>query len=141
MKSTTLRNLFLIALAGLALPLSPAHSADDAKSVQAAPDAAVSQKQQAARERLQAMWADLNLSPEQKEKLMPLLASEMEKLAALRADESLRPRQKLQRAKSLRDELTPRVKAILTPEQFAQWEKKRAEARDEFRGKLRERQG
>jgi len=84
---------------------------------------------------------DLNLSPEQKEKLMPLLMSEMERLAALRADESLRPRQKLQRMKALRDELTPRVKAILTPEQFIQWEKKRAEVRDELRGKLRDRQG
>jgi len=84
---------------------------------------------------------DLNLSPEQKEKLMPLLMSEMERLAALRADESLRPRQKLQRMKALRDKLTPRVKAILTPEQFIQWEKKRAEVRDELRGKLRDRQG
>jgi len=57
MKLTAVRDLFLISLAGLASPLSPAYSAGDAESVQAAPGANATQKQQAARERLQAMWA------------------------------------------------------------------------------------
>jgi len=43
--------------------------------------------------------------------------------------------------KALRDEPTPRVKAILTPEQFVQWEKNRAEMRDELRERIRERKG
>lgn len=105
------------------------------------PVAGATEKQQAARERLQVMWANLNLTSEQKEKLTPLLLSEMEKLAALRGNESLRPRQKLQRMKALRDELTPKVKAILASDQFIQWEKNRAEMRDELREKIRERKG
>jgi len=142
MKSKTQRTLLLLlSFGGLAAFLSPVYSADKVDSAPAAPVARATEKQQAARERLQAMWANLNLTSEQKEKLTPLLVSEMEKLTALRADESLRSRQKLQRMKGLRDELTPQVKAILNPEQFVQWEKNRAEMRDEIREKIRERKG
>ncbi|MCX6956219.1 MAG: hypothetical protein NTV51_29140 [Verrucomicrobia bacterium] len=95
----------------------------------------------ALRERMEATAAELKLTPEQKEKLTPLIKAEMEKVAALRADQGLKPREKLSRLKAIRDEYNPQVKAILTPEQYTQWEKKRAEARDELRERVKERRG
>lgn len=93
----------------------------------------------AARERVQATLAELNLTPEQKDKLIPVIRAEMQKMAALRSDQSLSPREKLQRLKAIQEETVPQVKAILTPEQFAKWENKRAEAREQLQERARQR--
>jgi Spy/CpxP family protein refolding chaperone len=93
----------------------------------------------AARDRMQATLAELNLTPEQKEKLAPVIRAEMQKMAALRGDQSLSPRERLQRLKAIQEETVPQVKAILTPEQFAKWENKRAEAREQLQERARER--
>jgi protein CpxP len=100
---------------------------------------ATTERAGAARKHLEATLADLNLSPEQKEKLTPLLRKEMEKMAALRADQSLSRRDKFSQMKTIRDEFQPQVKAILTPEQFATWEKKREEVRGKLKERVRER--
>ena len=100
---------------------------------------AATERGAAARERFQAAFAELNLTPEQKQKLAPIIRVEMEKMAALRSDQSLSPREKLQQLKAIQEETVPQVKAILTPEQFAKWEKKRAEARDEMQERFRQR--
>ncbi|MEY4689227.1 MAG: hypothetical protein RIR76_3250 [Verrucomicrobiota bacterium] len=92
-----------------------------------------------AQKRLQAHIDDLGLTPEQREKLGPILRSEREKIASLRADESLSPRDRLRKLQAVREEITPRVKAILTPEQFARWEKSRGEERERMRERLRDR--
>jgi len=131
MKSkSSLALLATIATGFLSLPtLSLAASAAPAPEERAA----------AMRERMEATAADLGLTPEQKEKLTPILKAEMEKIAALRNEQGLRPREKLSRLKAIRDEYTPQVKAILTPEQFSKWEKKRAEAREELMDRAKER--
>ena len=92
-----------------------------------------------AQKRLQAHIDDLGLTPEQREKLGPILRSEREKIASLRADESLSPRDRLRKLQAVREEITRRVKAILTPEQFARWEKSRGEERERMRERLRDR--
>lgn len=92
-----------------------------------------------AQKRLQARIEELGLTPEQKEKLTPVLRSEREKLAALRDDETLTPRDRLRKLQTIRDETTPQVKAILTPEQFARWEKSRDQERGQMRERLRDR--
>lgn len=106
----------------------------------AAAEPAASERGAAARERIQATLAELNLTPEQKAKLAPIIRAEMERIAAVRSDTGLSPREKLQQMKAIQEEVVPQVKAILTPEQFAKWEKKRAEARDEMQERFRQRQ-
>jgi Spy/CpxP family protein refolding chaperone len=93
----------------------------------------------AARERLQANLAELKLTSEQRDKLTPVIRAEMEKMAALRSEQGLSPREKLQQLRAIQEETVPQVKAILAPEQFAKWEKNRAEAREQLQERARQR--
>jgi protein CpxP len=131
--------LRLLVLAGTltALHAFPSTASAAAQADQTAPVTAEGRRQ--ARERLQSNLEELNLTREQKEKLAPILRAEREKLAALRDDASLTPREKLQRLQAARAEVAPQVKAILTPEQYTQWEKMREEARGELQERFRQR--
>ena len=81
----------------------------------------------AIRERMQAVAKELGLTDEQKQQLKPILQTEAEKLKALRDDQSLTRPEKLEKLKTLREELLPQLKEILTPEQLAKWQKLRQE--------------
>lgn len=108
-------------------------------TVSAAESPTQEERRREAQKRLQARIEELGLTPEQKEKLTPVLRSEREKLTALRDDETLTPRDRLRKLQTIRDETTPQVKAILTPEQFAHWEKSRDQERGQMRERLRDR--
>ncbi len=69
----------------------------------------------------------LNLTDEQKEKLRPIVADENQQLEALRSDTSMSQEQKMQKANQIRESASPKIKAILTPEQL----KKLAELQDQ----------
>jgi len=88
------------------------------------------------RERMQEVAAKLGLTDEQKEKLKPIIQTELEKLKELHADKSLTREQKIEKLKAIKAELAPQVKEILTPEQLAKWQ----EMREEFREKRHQRQ-
>jgi len=60
----------------------------------------------------------LNLTDEQKEKLRPIVADENQQLEALRSDTSMTQEQKMQKANQIRETASPKIKAILTPEQL-----------------------
>ncbi|MCX7885920.1 MAG: hypothetical protein N3B01_01500 [Verrucomicrobiae bacterium] len=84
------------------------------------------------RARMEQVWAELNLTDDQKQKLRELFASQGEKLKELRTNPDLTPEQRLQRLKALQDELEPQLKQILSQEQFATWQRKRTEMRERF---------
>lgn len=69
---------------------------------------------------------ELKLSDAQKEKLMPLLREEGEKMRALQADTKLSREEKMAKFKELRESAAAKTKTILTPEQQEKWEKIRA---------------
>ena len=60
----------------------------------------------------------LNLTDEQKAKLRPIVADETQQLDAVRSDSSLSTEQKVQKANQIRETASPKIKAILTPEQL-----------------------
>ena len=62
----------------------------------------------------------LNLSPEQKIKLMPILEDEAPKVEAIKANASLTNFQKLQQLRALHEQTNPQVQAILSPQQYEQ---------------------
>lgn len=130
MKTPKYLVLFLSAI-GSSLPLPATASAAESPTQE--------DRRREAQRRLQARIEELGLTPEQKEKLTPVLRSEREKLTALRDDETLTPRDRLRKLQTIRDETTPQVKAILTPEQFARWEKSRDQERGQMRERLRDR--
>jgi Spy/CpxP family protein refolding chaperone len=66
----------------------------------------------------QAIAQQLNLTPQQKEKILPILAAEVPKVNAIKNDNSLSTMQKMQQLRGLHAQNDPQMKSILTPEQY-----------------------
>jgi periplasmic protein CpxP/Spy len=66
----------------------------------------------------QAIAQQLNLTPQQKEKILPILAAEVPKVRAIKNDNSLTNMMKMQQLKALHQQTDPQMKAILSPEQY-----------------------
>ena len=71
-------------------------------------------------DKLEALATQLNLTPEQKMKLFPILKAEAPKLQAIKSNTSLTGMQKLEQVRTLHEQTNPQVQAILTPDQFTQ---------------------
>lgn len=83
--------------------------------------AAKSQAQVAAAEKLQKLAQVLNLSPQQKSQLAPILEAEAPKLKAIQDNPALSSKEKKKQLKDVHDEADPLVKTILNPTQYEQW--------------------
>jgi Spy/CpxP family protein refolding chaperone len=66
----------------------------------------------------QAMAQQLNLTPQQKEKVLPILAAEVPKVQAIKNDNSLSKIQKMQQLRAIHQQSDPQMKAILSPDQY-----------------------
>jgi Spy/CpxP family protein refolding chaperone len=60
----------------------------------------------------------LSLTPQQKDKILPILADEGTKVRAIKDDPSLSKMQRAQRIKAIHQQNDPQMKAILSPEQY-----------------------
>ena len=76
----------------------------------------------------QAIAQELNLTPQQKEKILPILAAEVPKVRAIKNDNSLSTMQKIQQVKGIHQQTDPQMKAILSPEQYQKLRQIRARA-------------
>jgi Spy/CpxP family protein refolding chaperone len=81
----------------------------------------------AAMQKAQAIAQQLNLTPQQKEKILPILASEVPKLHAIKNNNSLSTVQKMQEVRALHQQTDPQMKAILSPEQYQKLKQIRAQ--------------
>ena len=75
----------------------------------------------------QAIAQQLNLTPQQKEKILPILAAEVPKVSAIKADNSLSMMQKMQQLRAIHQQTDPQMKAILSPEQYQKLRQIRAQ--------------
>jgi hypothetical protein len=66
----------------------------------------------------QAIAQQLNLTPQQKEKVLPILIDEVPKVNAITNDNSLSSMQKMQQIRAIHQQTDPQMKAILSPEQY-----------------------
>ena len=82
----------------------------------------------AAMAKAQAIGQQLNLTPQQKEKILPILAAEVPKLAAIKNDNSLSKFQKMQQVRAIHAQTDPQMKSILTPEQYEKLKQIRLQA-------------
>ncbi|MGC2185039.1 MAG: hypothetical protein WA637_17310, partial [Terriglobales bacterium] len=73
----------------------------------------------------------LKLTPEQHEKLRPIVVDEGEQLHTVRLDERLPPDQKRTKMLEIRRAFAPKIAAQLSPEQQEQWKK----MQENFEGK------
>jgi len=71
-----------------------------------------------AMQKAQAIAQQLNLTPQQKEKILPILADEVPKVQVIKNDNSLSKIQKVQQLRAIHQQTDPQMKAILSPEQY-----------------------
>jgi protein CpxP len=83
----------------------------------------------------QAIAQQLNLTPQQKEKILPILVAEAPKVNAIKNDNSLSRMQKMQQVRAIHQQTDPQMKAILSPEQYQKLKEIRVQAlRDAAQG-------
>ena len=119
-----------LSLATLAMCV-PMLSAQDAMS---GPGGAAGKE--AAMQKLQKMSAALQLTPEQKKQVMPILMDEAPKLQALKGNTSLRPMQKAMQMRQIADDTDTKLKPILSPQQYQTWEQMREQERQQMMQKM-----
>src|SRR5437773_11862936 len=68
--------------------------------------------------KLQAISQQLNLTPQQKAKILPILADEGPKVEAIKNNGSLSGFQKMQQIRAIHQQTDPQMKAILSPDQY-----------------------
>src|SRR5512138_2862944 len=78
------------------------------------------QVRERARDRMQVVAQELNLTEDQKTQLKPIFKKEADKLRALREDTALTREQRQEKLKAIREEFQKEVKPVLTADQ---WEK------------------
>jgi periplasmic protein CpxP/Spy len=76
----------------------------------------------------QAIAQQLKLTPQQKEKILPILAAEVPKVDAIKKDNSLSRIQKMQQVRAIHQQTDPQMKAILSPEQYQKLKEIRLQA-------------
>jgi hypothetical protein len=73
---------------------------------------------QAQAAKLQAIAQQLSLTPEQKAKVLPILAQEAPKIQKIKNDNSLSKVQRIQQIRAVHQQTDPQMKAILSPAQY-----------------------
>jgi periplasmic protein CpxP/Spy len=66
----------------------------------------------------EAIAQQLNLTPEQKVKILPILRDEVPKVNAIKNDNSVSKMQKIQQIRAIHQQTDPQMKAILSPAQY-----------------------
>jgi hypothetical protein len=68
--------------------------------------------------KVQAIAQQLDLTPQQKVKILPILTNEAPKVQAIKNDNSLSKIQKIQQIRAIHRQTDPQMKAILSQEQY-----------------------
>jgi periplasmic protein CpxP/Spy len=88
--------------------------------------------------RLQRAIDDLNLTDEQKEQLKPLYLEQMVKLRDLYQDTGLSMAEKLDKLKASYKDAAPKLKQVLTADQYVKWEKDVNQGLEQSKQRLQE---
>lgn len=87
-------------------------------------------------EKLQKMSAELQLTPQQKKQVLPILEQEAPKMKAIKADTSLGPMQKAMKLKQVSNETDTKLQPILTPQQYQKLQQMHAQEREQMMQKM-----
>jgi protein CpxP len=113
-----IRMAHVVALALCELALAaPESNAQAQRTASTAPGTATNEQKL---DKLEALSKQLNLTPDQKMKLFPILKAEAPKMQAIKDNTSLTKIQKLERIRTLHEQTDPQVQAILSPQQYQQ---------------------
>lgn len=73
-------------------------------------------------QKLQQLSQALNLSAQQKGEMLPILQEEGPKLQAIKNNPNLTGAQKVMQLRAIHQQTDPQVKAILSPQQYEEWQ-------------------
>ena len=73
-------------------------------------------------QKLEALAKQLNLTPQQKMQLLPILEADAPKIQAIKNNTSLGPLQKMEQMKAVHAQSDPQIKSILNPQQYEQFQ-------------------
>lgn len=73
-------------------------------------------------QKLQQLSQMLNLTPQQKGEMLPILEQEGPKLQAIKNNPNLPAAQKVMQLRAIHQETDPQVKTILSPQQYQEWQ-------------------
>lgn len=73
-------------------------------------------------QKLQHLSQVLNLSPQQKGEMLPILEQEGPKLKAIKDNPNLTAAQKAMELRAIHQQTDPQVKTILSPQQYQEWQ-------------------
>lgn len=125
---TALASLLILTFQTLAL------SAQDAMAPQSAMGGQGNMSEVAAK--LEHMSTELQLTPQQKQQIKPILMEEAPKLKAIKSDTSLGPMQKAMKLHQIGDATDAQMKPILSPTQYQKWEQMRSQERQQMMQKM-----
>jgi len=128
MKAVSKLAAIVSTLFAIAVLCAPALVAQD--TMAASPDKAE------AMQKLEMMSSKLQLTPQQKKQIMPILMEEAPKLKALKTNTSLGPLQKAMQMRQIADATDAKLKPILSPTQYQTWEQMRAQERQQMMQKM-----
>jgi Spy/CpxP family protein refolding chaperone len=86
--------------------------------------------------KLEKMSTELQLTPAQKQQILPILKEEAPKLQAVKANTSLGPLQKGMQLKQISNDTDTKLKPILTPEQFQKLQQMHEQERQQMMQKM-----
>ena len=125
MKMTPNRLMVAAVLAGLLCGIPLTRAADSAAPASKPAAGQRGEPGARARDRMQQVAKELNLTDEQKAQLKPVLQKEADKLKALRDDTSLSREQRREKVQAIRADIAAEAKKVLTAEQYEKWQKMR----------------
>ena len=96
-----------------------------------------SPEKQEAIAKIEKMSAELQLTPQQKKQMMPIMMEEAKKMKGIKADASLGPLQKAMQLKQVGTDMDTKVQPILNPQQYQKFQQMRQQEREEMIQKLR----
>jgi hypothetical protein len=82
---------------------------------------------------LQHLSQVLNLTPQQKSQLAPILEAEAPKIQSITHDPNLPPKEKVKQLQAVHEQSDPLVKNILTPTQYKMWEQIRKDELEQIK--------
>ena len=87
--------------------------------------------------KLEKISAELQLTPEQKKQMLPIMMEEGKKMKAIKSNTSLGPLQKAMQLKQVGADMDTKVQPILSPEQYQKFQQIRQQEREEMMQKMK----
>ena len=96
-----------------------------------------SPEKQEAMQKLEKMAQQLQLTPQQKKQMAPIMIEEAKKMKAIKSNTSLGPLEKMMQMKQVGTDMDAKVQPILSPEQYQKFQQIREQERQQMMEKMR----